>query len=45
MPITVVGGGGLSFWGCDVTFIHCLHSELSKVLRSDGDVELLLFHP
>ena len=45
MPKTAVGGCGLSFWGYDVTFDHCLHSKLSKVPRSDGDAELLLFHP
>ena len=45
MPRNVVGGCGLSFWGCDVTFDSCLHSELSKVPTSDGDAELLLFHP
>ena len=43
MPLTIVGGYGLSFWGCDVIFNHSLHSELPKVPRSDGDDELLLF--
>ena len=43
MPITIVGGYGLSFWGCDVTFDRCLHLELSKVPIYDGDNELLLF--
>ena len=41
MPINIVGGYGLSFWGCDVTFDHCFHSKLSKVPRSDGDDEFL----
>ena len=45
MPINVVGGCGLSFLGCDVTFDRYLHSELSKVPRYNGDAELLLFHP
>ena len=43
MPKIVVGGCGLSFWDYDVNFDCCLHSELSKVPRSNGDDEFLLF--